>query len=142
MAIHFYDIGEPVRLKNKMALKYYLTNLFKVERVELQALTYVFCSDEYLLEINQEFLQHDDYTDIITFSLGDEGAPVVGEIYISTDRVKENSFQLATMFHVELHRVIFHGALHLCGYSDKNTDEKKRMREKEDFYLKNFGLLQ
>ena len=141
MAIHFYNTSEPLPLPNRRPLKLCLRKLFECEDVAMESLTYIFCSDKYLLEINREFLQHDDYTDIITFSLGEPKLGIRGEIYISTERVRENAAQLNTSFHVELHRVIFHGALHLCGYTDKTTNQKKRMRQKEDHYLRYYGLL-
>lgn len=95
----------------------------------------MFCSDEFLLQINREYLQHDYYTDIITFDLSDPGGPVRGEIYISVDRVRENAKDLGTTLRKELLRVIFHGALHLCGYKDKTRQEQARMRDLEEKYL-------
>ncbi|MEO6719948.1 MAG: rRNA maturation RNase YbeY [Ferruginibacter sp.] len=140
MIIQFYNADKPVRLSKRKSLKSYLASLFQKEGSDVESVTYIFCSDEYLLKINQDFLRHDDYTDIITFSLGNESAPTIGEIYISIDRVDENATLLKVIFHVELHRVIFHGALHLCGYKDKTTAEKKLMRKREEFYLKGYGL--
>ncbi|WP_315819080.1 rRNA maturation RNase YbeY [Paraflavitalea speifideaquila] len=87
------------------------------------------------MEINRQYLQHDYFTDIITFNLSSHPAPVIGEIYISIDRVRDNAQQFSTTFRDELHRVIFHGALHLCGYKDKTAKEEKLMRAKEDEYL-------
>ena len=99
-------------------------------------LTYVFCSDEDLLEINRTYLKHDYFTDIITFDLSFTKKEIIGEIYISVDRVRENAGRFNSTLRKELHRVIFHGALHLCGYRDKNLQEQKVMRAKEDEYLK------
>lgn len=101
-------------------------------------LSYVFCTDEYLLTINRDFLQHDYYTDIITFELSEPGQPVMGEIYISIDRVRDNAKIHQESFQRELHRVIFHGALHLCGYRDKTKKEQEEMRRKENEYLKRY----
>lgn len=98
---------------------------------------YIFCTDKALLKINQDFLKHDYYTDIITFDLS-EGDEVVAEIYISIDRVKDNARKLGVSFQRELHRVIFHGALHLCGYKDKSPKDSTMMRNREDFYLKKY----
>jgi probable rRNA maturation factor len=98
-------------------------------------LNYIFCTDEYLLQVNRDFLQHDYYTDIITFDLSDTSKRVSGEIYISVDRVKDNALTQGVSFTEELHRVIFHGALHLCGYKDKKPAEVKAMRSAEDKYL-------
>lgn len=123
---------EPATLKERETLKSFLRILFKKEGISLEALRYIFCSDKYLLDINRQYLQHDYYTDIITFNLADPSAPVQGEIYISIDRVRDNAREFSSSFRQELHRVIFHGALHLCGYRDKTAKEEKRMREKEE----------
>ena len=100
-------------------------------------LTFIFCDDEYLYKINLEFLNHDTLTDIITFdyTLGKE---IHGEIYISIDRVKENASEFQVSFEEELHRVIIHGVLHLCGYKDKSEADESQMRSKENFYLQAF----
>ena len=87
-----------------------------------------------MLEINRQFLTHDFYTDIITFDLSETNA-IQAEIYISVDRVRDNALKLGVSFKSELHRVIFHGVLHLCGYKDKTKGEKEKMRDKEEFYL-------
>ncbi|AXY76688.1 rRNA maturation RNase YbeY [Paraflavitalea soli] len=123
---------EPANLKDRLMLKAFLRSLFKREGTKLESLRYIFCSDKYLLEINRQYLNHDDYTDIITFNLSNHPAPVMGEIYISIDRVRDNAQQFHTSFKEELHRVIFHGALHLCGYKDKTSKDARLMREKED----------
>jgi rRNA maturation RNase YbeY len=107
-----------------------------MEGKDFLSLNYIFCSDNYLLGINNEFLQHDDYTDIITFCLSGSKEPINGEIYISTDRVKDNARIHGVAINEEIHRVIFHGALHLCGFNDKKSAEKKEMRFQEDKYLK------
>lgn len=126
---------QPVTLKNRQALKAFIPSIFKKEKVSLISLTYIFCSDDYLLNINRQYLNHDYYTDIITFDLSEGEKGTVGEIYISIDRVKDNARQFKTSLSEELHRVIFHGALHLCGYKDKTTREEKLMRKKEGAYL-------
>ncbi len=95
-------------------------------------MTYIFCSDEYLLQINREHLKHDFYTDIITFDLSETGRQTIGEIYISIDRVREDAGYLGVTIKEELHRVIFHGALHLCGYKDKTPKHARQMRAAED----------
>lgn len=132
----FYD-RNPI-LKDRQRLKGFIEQLFKKEGACLQELCYVFCSDEYLLSVNQEFLQHDFYTDIISFDLSSEKDSVIGEVYISADRVRDNAKKLGIRVNSELHRVIFHGALHLCGYKDKSKEDIKRMRFKEDQYLKHY----
>jgi probable rRNA maturation factor len=100
--------------------------------------SYIFCTDNYLLQINKDFLGHDYYTDIISFGLAGPGQPVEAEIYISVDRVRDNARNLEQPFRRELLRVIFHGALHLCGYRDKKKSEITIMRQKEDQYLRLF----
>ena len=107
--------------------------------MELQSINYIFCTDKAVLEINRQFLAHDFYTDIITFDLSDSNA-IQAEIYISVDRVKDNATQLGVSFKSELHRIIFHGVLHLCGYKDKKRGEIEEMRSKEGFYLNKYGL--
>ncbi len=133
---NYADI-KSIPLLKKREVKLFVTNIFKQEGKALQQVDYIFCSDEYLLNINKTFLQHDYYTDIITFDLS-EKEETVGEVYISLDRVKDNSITLQTHFSHEMLRVIFHGALHLCGYKDKKKSEITLMREKEDYYLRLF----
>lgn len=128
----------PASLTNRTALKSFIINLFKKEGKRLETLNYIFCSDEYLLHYNIQYLNHNTLTDIITFSLEEPGAPIIGDIYISIDRVKENATTHQTSFKKELHRVIFHGALHLCGFKDKNKKDQSTMRFKEDYYLNKF----
>ena len=139
--IHFYNEGTKTRLPQKKRLKNYLENLFQREGRSLSFLNYIFCSDDFLLQINRDFLKQDDLTDIITFSYAPKKEPIEGEVYISTDRIKENQRTFKSGYNGELHRVIFHGALHLCGYRDKTTIQKKTMRQKEDFYLSGYGLI-
>lgn len=126
---------KPVSLTQRTLVKEVIGDLFRKEKTSLEQLQYIFCSDEYLLQINRQYLQHNYYTDIITFNLSENGAKVTGEIYISVDRVKENARDFKTSFKQELLRVIFHGALHLCGYKDKTEKEEIAMRKAEDKYL-------
>lgn len=133
--VYFFFDAVKVNLANRKALKNYIPQIFSKEGKRLEHINYIFCSDEGLLEINRKFLQHDFYTDIITFDLSSSSA-VQAEIYISVDRVKENAQQLGVSFRAELHRVIFHGVLHLCGYSDKSKADQAEMRKKEEKYLK------
>lgn len=137
-AISFHFITNSSVLKHRRKLKYYLSSLFKKEQTPVSKLDYIFCSDAYLLTLNLNFLKHNTFTDIITFPLSDKHEPVIAEIYISIDRVKENAIAFQTTQAKELHRVIFHGALHLCGYKDKTKAQKQIMREKEDFYLASY----
>mgnify|MGYP005608673621 FL=1 len=129
----FHDRSSTLIQRNN--LKIFITELFKREGATLRHLTYVFCSDEYLLGINKQFLNHDFYTDIITFDLSSQEIGIKGEVYISMERIKENASKHKTAYKDELHRVIFHGALHLCGYKDKKKIQIEKMRMKEDEYL-------
>lgn len=101
----------------------------------IERLDFIFCSDNYLLKINKKFLAHDYYTDVISFNLNEEPDKTIGEVYISTERVKENSRAYNVSFEDELVRVIFHGSLHLCGYQDKSNAEYEQMKFLEDQYL-------
>lgn len=133
-----YADVKTIPVNSKKELKAFINEMFFEEKVVLDSLNYVFCSDEYLLELNKSYLNHDYFTDIITFDLSkDEG--VIGEIYISVDRVKENAISHSDDFRSEMLRVIFHGALHLIGYKDKMKSEITLMREKEDYYLRLFA---
>ena len=139
MAIVFHAL-EPVILKQRRLLKKFIIQLFVKEKKPLQSIDIIFCSDEYLLQINKQHLQHDFYTDIITFDLSESSAnPIIGELYISIDRVKDNSALRDEKFSSELLRVIFHGLLHLCGFKDKKAKDIKTMRQKEDEYLNKYN---
>jgi probable rRNA maturation factor len=133
--VNFHFADARIKLPNRTLLKTFLIDLFKSEGVALESLDYIFCSDPYLRQINIQFLQHDYNTDIITFPLSEEGNPVIGEVYISLDTVKDNAETFMVSTQTELLRVIFHGALHLCGYGDKTKKEKTIMTNKEDEYL-------
>lgn len=138
MSIQFFNNGLPVNLRERRKLKAYLADLFISEGFNLDNIQYIFCTDTYLLNINREYLNHDTYTDIITFPMSIKGEPIVGEIYISIDRVKDNAKFYKNSFNRELLRVIFHGALHLCGYKDKTVRQIKIMRAKEDYYISKY----
>lgn len=125
-------------LQNKGKLKQFLSKTAKSFKKEIGELNIVFCSDAYLLDINKKHLSHDYYTDIITFDLSEKGCPLQSEIYISVDRVRDNAKTLNTPFHRELHRVIFHGLLHLMGYKDKSAADQKKMRAAEDRLLSSY----
>jgi rRNA maturation RNase YbeY len=106
----------------------------------MKRIDYIFCSDEFLLNINRSFLNHDTFTDIVTFDLSDHPNEIIGEIYISIDRVKENATLHNCSFTTEILRVLFHGSLHLCGYKDKSKKDIIEMRGKEDFYISTYEL--
>jgi probable rRNA maturation factor len=133
--IAFFEEGISYKLKHKTAIKAWVTDTIKAEGYKLKELTYIFCSDSYLLNLNQQYLDHDTYTDIITFDNSDTEKVILGDIFISIDRVKENAIKYNIPISDELHRVIIHGALHLLGYTDKSATNKKKMTLKEDFYL-------
>ncbi len=133
--IRFCTGDRPFSFPKKTRLKTFIKTIFKKEKKELASISYIFCSDEMLLQINRDFLQHDYYTDIISFDLSEKNQPTEAEIYISIDRVKENALNLNIPYQEEMRRVLFHGALHLCGYKDKRKSEILTMRAKEDQYL-------
>jgi probable rRNA maturation factor len=130
----FFEETKPFKL-HKRLLKKQINVLLESEQKVSGEISVIFCSDSYLLKMNREYLRHDYYTDIITFDYS-EGSVVSGDLFISTDRIRENAAIFAVSFKVELYRVIFHGVLHLVGYKDKSEVEQKLMREKESFYLK------
>lgn len=113
-----------------------MENMFRLEKKRLEYLNVIFCTDDALLLINREFLNHDFYTDIITFPFSSKDQAVEAELYISVDRVKENAKKQGVSFSTELHRVLFHGCLHLTGYNDKSSQQIKKIREREDHYLR------
>ncbi|MEM9363400.1 MAG: rRNA maturation RNase YbeY [Bacteroidota bacterium] len=130
-----------VDIRSKEDLSDWITRIVSSEGFELGQLDFVFCGDEKLLSINQEYLGHDTYTDIITFDYTEE-ALLSGDIFISIDRVKENSEEFKVSFFNELLRVMSHGVLHLAGYGDKKEEEKQLMRKKEDEKIKMFHVEQ
>ena len=134
MNIKFFFIAKAA-LQNRIKLKKFIRQLFEHEGCKLGSLVYIFCSDEYLIQLNNDFLSHNYFTDILTFDLSTNEKVIDGEIYISVDRVKENAKNFKNSFEQELHRVIFHGALHLCGFKDKSKTDTVEMRKKEDEYL-------
>lgn len=134
--VQFHFLKGSNSLSDRTRLKSFITTIFRKEKKRLGEIHYIFCSDDYLLEINRQHLKHDYYTDIITFGLSDPGQPIQAEVYISLDRVRDNARQLNNTVKEELHRVVFHGALHLCGYKDKKAKDQTIMREMEDKYLR------
>ena len=136
MTIFFNKADKGTSLANRILLKSFIEKQLSKEGIAIEALQYVFCSDDYLLNINKQFLNHDYYTDIISFDLSEEKGVLIGDIYISIDRVKENAKTHGNKYVHELLRVIFHGALHLCGYKDKKPADAKLMRSMEDKWLK------
>lgn len=133
--ISFNNHGIDPRLKNRLLLKTFLASIFAEEKISFKSVNYIFCKDQYVLALNQKYLQHDTLTDILTFSYSDPFVPIVSDIYISVERVRYNAQALNVLYENELHRVMIHGILHLCGYQDHTQKEKSLMRSKEDFYL-------
>ncbi len=134
MPVRFFVEEIDFKINNPRKAVNWIKEAVKKERRSLSDINYIFCDDPYLLGLNQGFLNHKTLTDIITFDYS-EGKTIAGEIYISIDRVKENSLKFQSDFEDELHRVMIHGILHLCGYNDKKATEKSIMRKKEDAYL-------
>lgn len=132
--VQFHFLSSSFSLKDRTALKSFILKAFSKYNKKLDNLNFIFCTDDYLLSINQQFLQHDYYTDIITFDLS-EKKEIIGEIYISIDRVRDNALKENNSFKEELHRVIFHGVLHLCGFKDKSKSEITEMRKHEQILL-------
>lgn len=130
--IEFLAEGIDFELNNSELIADWISNIVSRENMELEYLSYLFCDDEKILEVNKQYLDHDYYTDIITFDQSEEAGIIEGDIFISIDRVKDNAKEMNTSFEDELHRVIIHGVLHLCGYRDKTPVEEKLMRKKED----------
>jgi len=133
--INFFTEEIDFKLKNKKSLRSWVEQTIIVENHTLKEINFIFCSDQYLLKINQYYLQHDTYTDIITFDNSEAETEIVSDIFISVKRVTENasSFQIPIL--QELHRVMIHGTLHLLGYKDKSPKDKKLMTDKENFYM-------
>lgn len=120
---------------NEAYIRNWLRSVISSENKKEGEIQYVFCDDEYLIKINRDFLDHDTYTDIISFPSTESATVISGEIFISIERIYENADIMKTSFDDELHRVIVHGALHFIGYEDHTPDEKAEMRNKEDYYL-------
>jgi rRNA maturation RNase YbeY len=133
--ITFFQEDSTYVLKNKIKIKDWLLRIAKKEGFTISELNYIFCSDEYLLNINKEYLDHNYYTDIITFDNSETKHQIEGDIFISIDRVKENAIENQVNTTEELHRVLAHGLLHLLGYKDKTIIETQTMRAKEDWAL-------
>lgn len=134
-SINYFYQKPRFKLQNPKKNSSWIKKSIEKEGASLTSLNYIFCTDEYLREINIQFLKHKSFTDIITFNYNRSETEIEGEIYISVDRVRENAETYKTDFLTELNRVMIHGVLHLLGYNDKSRVEKATMREKEDTYL-------
>ena len=130
--IHFFYENTEEKIQEN--LKFWIEKIIISEEKKIGEINYIFCDDEYLLKINQDFLDHDYYTDIITFDQV-RGKTISGEIFVSLQRIKDNASLISKNYEEEKKRVIAHGVIHLCGYKDKTEEQQKIMRAKEDFYL-------
>ena len=133
--IRFFVEDISYKLKHKKAIRLWITQSITAEGYKPGNLAFIFCPDDYLLNINRQYLDHDTYTDIITFNNSENEGIISGDIFISVDRVRENALTFNHTETDELHRVIIHGILHLEGYKDKTPVDKKKMTKKEDHYL-------
>lgn len=133
--VFFFEEDIKFKPKNKAALREWIKSTVIAEGYKLKELNYIFCSDSYLIAINRQYLNHDTYTDIITFDNSEKEGAITGDIFISIERIRENAVKFSGNEADELHRVIIHGALHLLGYKDKTKAAKELMTQKEDFYL-------
>ena len=134
MAIQYFTEDIDFQLEQSKDVFSWLEESIRKEECEVGEINYIFCSDNYLLKVNQDYLEHDYYTDIITFDYR-VGSLINGDLFISIDRVKENASDQKVSEKDELHRVMVHGLLHIIGYKDKSPEEERLMRSKEDFYL-------
>jgi probable rRNA maturation factor len=133
--IFFFNEDISFKLIHAQKISSWIKEIIYSEGKTLAVLNYIFCSDDYLLKINIDYLQHEYYTDILTFNQSEADEPLEGDIYISIERVKENATSFKKSFKEELHRVMIHGALHLLGYEDKSNIQKELMRKKEEACL-------
>lgn len=133
--IRYFSEEIEFKPNDAQAISDWLETSIVSEAKNVGALSFIFCTDDQLLEINQQHLNHDFFTDVITFDYGEGSSTLSGDIFISIDRVKDNASSLSVEFNNELHRVMVHGVLHLCGYKDKTEADEKEMRMKEDHYL-------
>ena len=133
--VHFFSQYVNIRLKNRKKFKHFVDHILENEGKSLHLVNFIFSTDEELRKLNKDFLEHDYYTDILTFDLSESKKNITADIYISVDRTKENARIFAVSFSKELHRVMIHGILHLCGYKDKKTSDIKKIRKAEDKYL-------
>ena len=134
-AIQFFEEDISYTLKDKTKIRRWIIAAIIAEGFKLGELSYIFCSDAYLLQINQQYLDHDTYTDVISFGHSQEEDKIAGDIFISIPRIQENARTFNVSETEELHRVVINGTLHLLGYTDKSVTAKKRMTKREDFYL-------
>jgi probable rRNA maturation factor len=136
--IRFFSEEIDFTFKNKIKTRSWLTNVIREENYSRLSINYIFCTDEYLSELNNKYLHHNTFTDILTFPDYSNPRKISGDIYISIERIRENAEEFRQPFGRELARVMVHGALHLLGYKDKTAKEREEMTRKEDYYLDRF----
>lgn len=139
--IHFFSEKVSYTVRHKGRIREWVVAAAKKEKHSIGELNFVVCSDRYLRSVNKKFLNHDYFTDIITFPYSIPGSEEIsGDIYVSIDRVRQNAKEYGVSVYEELHRVMIHGVLHLCGYDDHTPDQKAMMRKREDYWLKKLNL--
>ncbi|WDF47447.1 rRNA maturation RNase YbeY [Chryseobacterium sp. KACC 21268] len=136
MINYFFENIDPKKIDSNISK--WLEDLILSENKKLGDINYIFCDDEYLLKVNQDYLDHDYYTDIITFDYV-KGKTISGDIFVSLPRISDNASTLSQDSEKEFRRVLAHGILHLCGYKDKTDEEESTMRQKEDFYINRYS---
>jgi probable rRNA maturation factor len=142
--INFYEADKKIPVKQRKAVKNWIAEVIAGYGAACNEIGFVFGSDDFLLEMNKQHLQHDYYTDIITFDSSEEAGALSGECYLSVDRIKDNAKELGVNFTDELHRVMIHGVLHLLGFGDKTAQEERemRLRENEALQMRKFHVEQ
>jgi rRNA maturation RNase YbeY len=136
VSINFFEVDVNSRLKQKRKFKRFLSDIFYEEKKKVEKVTIVFVDDKYILRLNNDFLQHNYFTDTLTFTLSPKTQPIIGEIYISVETVRKNAHTYSVEKDIELERVIIHSCLHLCGYKDKPKIKWMKMENRQEFYLK------
>ncbi|HSZ87504.1 MAG TPA: rRNA maturation RNase YbeY [Puia sp.] len=133
--IHFHFVFQPFTLRNREGLKCFIEDIFNKEKKAIESVNFIFCNNMEIKKLNKEYLNHNYSTDILTFDFSVKGKAILSDVFISQEQVKLNAKEFDTSFTKEIHRVIFHGVLHLCGYNDKTSTDKALMRDKEHYYL-------
>ncbi|GAC1416544.1 MAG: rRNA maturation RNase YbeY [Flavisolibacter sp.] len=133
--IDFHTLDVSLRLNERDLLKQFIALIFKKENTALHSIKFIFCKDPYLKALNKKFLNHNYYTDVLSFAITGPSEPLEAEIYLSLDRIRENALKFKTTVQKEIYRVMFHGVLHLCGFKDDNPKNQLQMRQKEEYYL-------
>ena len=138
--VHFFSQSLSIPIRDRKKFKSFVDYVFRAEAKSLKLVNFIFCTDEELRKLNNDFLKHDYYTDILTIDLSEEKKDITADIYISIDRIRDNANIFNVSFSKELHRVMIHGILHLCGYKDKKNSDIMQIRKAEEKYLaKYFG---